>query len=286
MLRKKIPYKYDEKRTHQAPEGHRTDPSYHGRHHTPHHNNYENQPTVQFSSGGCCKLNKNNSIFQEFLCHLPMAILALSISLLCIVFFDGVLKELIPLQAKQYIYNDLFHVSHYIHILFASFASFFAFMNSFVLRNIFLGAFLALFNSFFFCTLADMVLPTLGGFILSYPVTMHFCFLHMQDLLNVFCFALFGIFAAYCLNRGNKQYALLIGQKVHIGHVWIGCIASLLYLLSQVTIIWTADVAFLLIILFFSVVIPCIISDICIPVLISSCCQKKNEFHNTKIEYH
>lgn len=235
----------------------------------------------------CCVAHHKSSFIQEFLCHLPMSILALCVSILFVVFFDGALKQLIPIDVKLAIYNDLFHVSHYIHILFSSFASFFVFRINFVFKNPVWGIFASLINSFFFCTLADIILPALGGSILGYNVAIHFCFLHQRDLLNVALFAFFGIFAAYCLSKGDKKFGTLVAEKVHLGHVWTGCIASLFYLLSQVNITyWADEVGFLLLILFFSVVIPCIFSDFCVPFLFSLSSERKNEFQNQKVDFY
>lgn len=279
MFKKKINYKYENRKTEQKDNYSRQ-------------NNYEEiKPKLtheHYSSKSkinCCNINKNNSLFQEFLCHLPTAILALSISVLFIVFFDGILKEVLSNQAKKIIYNDLFHVSHYFHILLSSFAGFFAFSQGTFFNNFFIRAFFTFSNSFLFCTLADIILPSLGGMLLGYPVSVHLCFFHLQDFINVIFFSFFGIIAAYCLTKGNKDFALVIAQKVHLGHVWIGCIASLLYLLSQISVSWTAEIGFLFITLFFAVVIPCIISDICIPLLLQINFSRKNEFQDVKIEY-
>lgn len=236
---------------------------------------------------GCCVAHHNSSFIQEFLCHLPMSILALCTSILFIVFFDGALKQLIQADVRSSIYNDLFHVSHYIHILFSSFASFFVFRTNFVFKNVTWGVIVSLLNSFFFCTLADIILPAFGGSLLGYDVAIHLCFLHSRDLLNVAFFAFFGMFAAYCLSKGDKKFGALVAEKVHLGHVWTGCIASLLYLLSQINIVyWTDEVGFLLFVLFFSVVIPCIFSDFCVPFLFSFSSDKKNEFQDKKLDFY
>jgi hypothetical protein len=235
----------------------------------------------------CCVAHHKSSFIQEFLCHLPMSILALCVSLLCVVFFDGALKQLIAVDVKSAIYNDLFHVSHYIHILLSSFASFFVFRSHFVFNNVFWGVAASLVNSFFFCTLADIILPSLGGALLGYDVALHLCFLHTQDLLNVLLFASFGIFAAYALSKGDRKFGMLVAEKVHLGHVWSGCIASLFYLLSQIHIsYWANEVGWIVLLLFFSVVAPCIFSDFCVPFLFSLGKRHNNEFQDKKVDFY
>lgn len=235
----------------------------------------------------CCVSNKGNVLFQEFLCHLPMSILALSISLFLLIFFDGFFSELISLVIKRNVYSNLFHMSHYIHILFASFASFYAFCNSFISeKKLLLGAILAIINSFFFCTLADIVLPTIGAFFLDNNIVMHLCFLHGGDLFNAIFFSIGGVFAAYCLIHGNKKYAAVIAKKVHLGHVWFGCISALFYLFSQINIDIIVNISFLFGLLFLSVVIPCIFSDVCIPYFFNLYMNKNIGYQNIKIQYH
>jgi hypothetical protein len=257
------------------------------------HNDYiykKNDCDIDQSSDSpaCCFSNKGNVLVQEFLCHLPMAILALSISLFLLIFFDGFFSEMISPVIKKIVYSNLFHMSHYIHILFASFASFYAFSNnSFISeKKIVLGVVLAMINSFLFCTLADMILPTIGAFFLDNTIEIHFCFLHYDDMFNALFFATFGILAAYFLVKGNKKYAIIIAKKVHLGHVWFGCLAALFYLLAQLQINIIANISFLFMILFLSVVIPCIFSDVCIPYIFNLYVNKSNNtYQGIKIEY-
>jgi hypothetical protein len=236
----------------------------------------------------CCISNKGNVLVQEFLCHLPMSILALSISLFVLILFDGFFSQISSIVIKKTVYSNLFHMSHYIHILFASFASFYAFSNNlfFSEKKIIFGVLLAMINSFLFCTLADMVLPTIGALFLDNTIDMHFCFLHYDDMVNAILFSVFGVFAAYCLVRGNKKYATVIAQKVHLGHVWFGCLAALFYLFSQLQIDIIINISFLFMILFLSVVIPCIFSDVCIPYFFNLyIMNKSNLYQGIKIEY-
>jgi hypothetical protein len=238
-------------------------------------------------NGPCCISNRGNVLIQEFLCHLPMSILALSISLFLLIFFDGFFSQILSVSIKKTVYSSLFHMSHYIHILFASFASFYAFFNTAFVsqRKIIFGALLAIINSFIFCTLADMVLPTIGAFFLDNAIEMHFCFLHYNDMFNALFFAVFGVVAAYCLVSGNKKYAMVIAKKVHLGHVWFGCLAALFYLFSQLQMDIISNISFLFIILFLSVVVPCIFSDVCMPYFLNLYMNKANVYQGIKIQY-
>jgi hypothetical protein len=262
--------------------------------------NFKNNPRKQYSktskpqsSGGhnisCCQnQNKKNILFQEFLCHLPMAILALCISLLCLTFFDNIISHTFILSIRQSMYGNLFHIAHYIHILCASFGSFYACYNNDTsnYKKTFFTIIFSLINSLLFCTLADIVLPALGGLLLNSGIQIHICFFHMSDIINAFVFSIFGIFSAYCLQNGEKQYSLKIAQKVHLGHVWFGCIASLLYILSQIKIDVIESISILFLILFFSVIIPCVLSDICLPYFFNKTNHETSEYQNKKIDYH
>lgn len=248
---------------------------------------YHEESNKQIKS--CClnNTNKNNIVWQEFLCHLPMSILALSISLLCLTFFDNLITCSFPAFIKKIIYMNFFHIAHYIHILCASFGSFYLCcnINNSSYKKIILIIVFSFLNSLIFCTLADIILPALGSLLLDESIKIHMCFLHTHDIWNAVIFSLFGIFAAFCLQYGEREYGNKIAKKVHLGHVWFGCIASLLYILSEINIDIMKSISILFIILFFSVIIPCVFADICLPFLFGNN-KIKNEYHNKKINYH
>lgn len=258
------------------------------RHESSHYkkNHYTEEIHSHIDRKPCCLSNKGNPLIQEFLCHLPMSILALSISLFFLILLDGFFSQISALKIKQVIYLNLFHIAHYVHILFSSFASFYSF--SYLLTSkmkLIFASVLSILNSFIFCTLADIILPTIGGFFLDNNIDFHFCFLHLDDIINALLFAIFGLLAAYCLINGNKQYAEAIARKVHLGHVWFGCIAALFYLFAEIQVNVILNSSFLFLILFFSVVIPCIFSDICTPYLFNRCTDRSNIYKGIKIEY-
>lgn len=218
----------------------------------------------------CTSHSSKNIIISEFLCHLPMAILALSVSL----FLVASINEYIIFLGLQntLFYLNLFHISHYIHILCASFSSFYScysLTKSINKRSILFYIIFAFINSMVFCTISDMIFPAIGSLYFQNTITMHLCLFCKSDFLNATLFSCFGILAGFCLEKGDKEYSYQIAKKVHIGHIWFGCIASILYLFSQITINIASNASILFIILFISILVPCIFSDICLPYLIA-----------------
>jgi hypothetical protein len=237
----------------------------------------------------CQSHKKGNYLFSEFLCHLPMAILALSICILVFVFINSLLSSIQLLIDKKIIYINFFHISHYIHILCASYASFYFFGRNSDIYNIKKNIFYAIIsflNATFFCTIADIVLPSLGGMILGKEITMHICFFCPSDFFNVTLFSIFGILASFILLLGTKEYSNLVAKKVHLFHVWFGALSALLYINSQIEIDPVFNSGLLFILLFFSVVVPCILSDIVIPFFIGNLFLNQNKnYMNRKINY-
>lgn len=259
------------------------------------HRRYFRRPRVTSSSAGvscdvmCHSHRGGNYIFSEFLCHLPMAIFSLSICILLFVFINGIISQLSSFMNPKIIYSDFFHISHYIHILCASYASFYFFGRNSdiysVKKNV--GyALVSFLNATLFCTLADIILPSLGGLILGQNIPLHLCFFCFHDFLNIVLFSLFGILASLILLLGSKEYANGIAKRVHIFHVWFGALSALLYIASQIEFDPSHNSGFLFILLFFSVVIPCIFSDIVIPFIVENIFFHNNkDYTNKRINY-
>jgi len=71
-----------------------------------------------------CGCSHDHSIIQEFICHIPIALFSLCFSFLFIELFISIIKNISNFNSLYYeIFNNLFHISHYIHILLAGFAS-------------------------------------------------------------------------------------------------------------------------------------------------------------------
>ena len=219
----------------------------------------------------CLSKNHKNIIYDEFLCHLPMAILSLSVCLFLVALLNEIMAFLTVKKLYQLFYLNLFHIAHYIHILCASFSSFYSCygtQKNSSYKQILFYIFFALINSIIFCTLSDILLPFLGTLFFQNNVVMHICLFCKTDLINALFFSIFGILSGYALSRGDHEYSYKVAKKVHIGHIWFGCIASILYLFSQLDINISSHASSLFTILFISILAPCIFSDICLPFLI------------------
>jgi hypothetical protein len=229
-----------------------------------------------------CGCSHDHSIIQEFICHIPIALFSLCFSFLFIELFISIIKNISNFNSLYYeIFNNLFHISHYIHILLAGFASIVLFLN-FSPKSFLFGFFMSVFNSIFFCTLSDVVLPSIATFLLGFNLKIHICFFHLNDTFNILTFVILGAIGGICLIKGDKQRSLKISKFVSMGHIAIGCIASFLYILSQINVSLVNFSGLFLIMLLLIVIIPCTLSDVLIPIFLSKWYVKKNNFYDNK----
>jgi hypothetical protein len=236
------------------------------------HNYIDNDET-------CCN-GKNlykheNSILKEFWCHFPTAIISLCFSLLCAIIFISIFKAI---KDDSYdICFSIFHVFHYNHILLAVMTGFFSFLKFFN-KNYIISFLISMFNSILFCSLSDIVIPSLGSFFIGTPIKMHLCIFNIDDTINLLIFGLFGSIGAYALHKSEKESSEKFLNWVHIAHVWISSFSATFYIFSFVNISDHLEIGSFFILLTISVVFPCILSDTIIPIAISKYLQRYNNF--------
>lgn len=228
-----------------------------------------------------CACSHDHSFFQELVCHLPIALVSFCITFLSVVFFDSICKG-IGIVTHEF-YHNLFHISHYSHTLFASAGSLITFLR-FSKKSYLVGILVALFSSLLFCTLSDIIFPTLSGQIMGFEMHIHLCLVDIRDFINVILFAFAGIITAICIIKKQNKYNLGIIQFIHTSHIVTSCIAAFMYILSHTSINWTENAGILLIILVASVVFPCIISDIMAPFIGSKLYTSKNNVYTESNE--
>lgn len=200
-----------------------------------------------------------HSLWGEIVCHAPYAFFSLA--------FGFIILSLIGFVSTQqdtHSYHALFHVFHYIHIMFAvvgTMITFFRFSNS-----VLLGVFLSTVIPLVFCVASDVVLPAFAGFLLGYPMKIHMCFSNWQDTINMGSFFVAGIIsgAALLQNRSNLYSFSVISHGIH---TFISSLASLFYLVSYGVTEWQHMMGTIFLLLFGAVIIPCTLSDIVVPYL-------------------
>lgn len=162
-----------------------------------------------------------------------------------------------------YLSQDLFKKIHYAHLFLATItpvAIYYAF-NKDVIRAIGIG----ILSSSIGCTVSDSVFPYLGGKLLGYNMDLHICILSEPQYAwsAIFIGAFMGIF----LSKFFKN----ITHFTHFTHTFAAAMASIVYLLTfGFTGGDALQIAYLILILLVSVLVPCLLSDIIIPSLVFS----------------
>lgn len=221
-----------------------------------------------------CGHNHSHSLREEIWCHVPFALLSIIISFIV----AGILFFVIKIGGESFVknaFNELFHLTHYIHIFFAS-LTMTIWMYKVPSNKKILFWILGVINTIIFCTLSDIILPALGEFFLNNKINLHICFFNTHDLKMLLCFLLFGSFAGYALSKGNKKNLIDVTSYMHFSHILISSLSALFYIISHTSIDWINLSGYLLIILFFSVFIPCTISDFLLPYIYSSFLNRRN----------
>lgn len=212
-----------------------------------------------------CGCFHGHSLLDELICHIPKALIALCIAFLFIVFFDTFISNIPGIITKS-IYHNLFHICHYMHILCAAAVGILSFINISA-RSYILGAAFSFLTSILFCTLSDIIMPTVIGMFMGYNIDMHLCLLDLNDLMNVFIFSIAGIICGICILKNDKRLISKNINFMHLGHIFTGCLAAFSYILAQTSILWIINAGFILLTIFFAIVIPCTISDVIIPMI-------------------
>ncbi len=225
-----------------------------------------------------CPCSHDHSLKQELMCHLPIALIAFCLTFLGVVFFDTTLKMFTSVVHE--FYHGLFHMAHYAHILFATAGSLIMFLR-FSERSYIVGGFLSLISSVLFCTLSDIVMPTVSGKVIGFDIGIHLCLFDCTDLLNVIIFGCAGVITGLCLYNGEKERNSSIVRFIHTSHIVMSCIASFMYILAHTSIQWIDNAGMLLVTLVIAVVFPCILSDVIAPYIGGKIYQRKNNFYAT-----
>jgi hypothetical protein len=239
--------------------------------------NHEHDSICMCPSGGQCSIDADESvrlkkislklIYQEVLCHLPFTVLSiiLSIVILSFMYFNEMLSS--AQENVVYAYHVLFHVFHYIHILFAVIGTYLMFTR-FSGRKIW-AIVISLLVPAVFCTFSDAILPAVAGTLLGVEMDMHICFFYPDDLFNMIIFLLVGLLCAYALKKKQSTQASLLSFGMHFCHIFASSLAALFYMVSYGFDGWVDSLGMLFVYLIFCVMIPCVMSDLVVPLYLA-----------------
>jgi hypothetical protein len=155
-------------------------------------------------------------------------------------------------------FADMQFVFHILHLVLSSIATTALFYkyDSSIIKSVLVG----FSGAVVWCTLSDVLMPYLASSWVGMQVDMHICLLEHPSVVIPFVVA--GVFIGLLFHKGKTHY-------VHGGHVMISCLASVLYLYGYASPIepWMYPILFMSMIV--AVVIPCCMSDIVYPLLLS-----------------
>ena len=213
-------------------------------------------------------------LWSELLCHLPYTVLSVICGFIIVSAFDF----LVMLSGRSSFdvmhgYHVLFHVFHYIHILFAVIGSHLMFMRFSKHRVI--GYIVSIFGPMFLCTISDVLLPAASGVLLGMRMDVHICFFYPVDFLNMVIFACIGLGCAYALERERVRQFSLYGMGMHCAHIFTSALAALFYMVSFGFEGWVTIMGPMFLFLMLSVITPCLLSDIIVPLFAARQIEKR-----------
>ncbi|MCD5414889.1 MAG: hypothetical protein LR001_07815 [Clostridiales bacterium] len=210
-------------------------------------------------------------ILTELKHHAPFTIISTIVSLVLF----GVIARLF-LQGHEHTHNNtigmLFHTMHPLHILFSATATTAMFWRH--EKNLIKAIAVGLGGSLLICAAGDIVFPYFGGLLMGTNPELHLCILkHPETILP---FAILGVLIG--IIAVNKITGRRVSIFSHSAHVFVSIFATMFYLTSFGGVDFLSYPIQTFIIISFSVVIPCCISDIVFPLLIQK--NKMLKTHN------
>lgn len=202
-----------------------------------------------------------HSVIDEIICHFPYAVFSVAFSLIILSFASWISlgePQAVLVQSGAHM---LFHVFHFMHVVFASTGSTLTFFR--YSQNVFKGLVVCAISTMIFCTLSDSILPYIGGTILGIHMKWHLCF--VSELHNVLPFLFVGLLNGYILSRHHSAAQSTYSISSHFIHIFISSLASSFYLIANGLIEWYHSMGMVFIFLIVAVVVPCTLSDVIIP---------------------
>lgn len=198
---------------------------------------------------------KFRHILEELQQHLPYTIFSVAVGMVAL----GVLTVLIEANKFPQASQNLFHIFHPLHMLFSATATTAMFWrhDKKILKAISIG----FIGAAGLCTLSDIFIPYVAGYLLGVKMHLHICIL--ADPMLVLPFLFFGIFMGFVLPTVVESTIFS-----HAAHVFISSMASIFYLVSFGLTEWIPVGGMVFIYMVLAVMIPCCTSDIIFPLLL------------------
>jgi hypothetical protein len=199
----------------------------------------------------------HSSLKEELLCHFPYAIFSVATAMAVLSFITyPKVSNTVEISYR------LFHNFHFLHLLFAASGTILMFRRY---SNNFLWSLVVGFSvPTVFCTISDAFLPFLGGKIFGLDMELHWCFL--QHISTVLPFLIGGVINGWVMSLHKHSKQMFYSLGFHFAHIFVSSMAGLLYLISFGFNDWWKKMGFVFLYLVFAVLIPCIMSDVVVPI--------------------
>lgn len=199
--------------------------------------------------------------------HLPYSIFSVVIGIIIL----GILTFSAEIFGASDISNpsrELFHVFHPIHLLFSATATTAMFWR--YEKKLFKAVVIGFVGSVGICGISDIFIPYISGFLMGMKMTLHVCILEHPGLIMPFVVA--GLFTGLMVPDTTRRSTIFS----HAGHILVSSMASIFYLISFGLRDWVHLVGLVFIYTVLAVMVPCCISDIVFPLLLTRRSDNKN----------
>jgi len=183
--------------------------------------------------------------------HLPFTILGMVFGLIVVAVGSYSFRLILT--------EESFHFTHFIHIFFsaAAAAALMTYYESSYGRSVIIG----MISSIILCSLSDTVIPYWGAQMMGKHPHFHLCV--AEHPLIVFLIALIGTNIGLIWLKGFEHCS----KWNHLFHIFVSSAASGIYLFSFSQAFAAKEVVGILIILFIAIFVPCLVSDVVVPLM-------------------
>ncbi|MBI4620371.1 MAG: hypothetical protein HY739_09455 [Desulfobacterales bacterium] len=191
--------------------------------------------------------------------HLPFSVfsVAVGITALGIISYISTLMGMMNFSQASY---RLFHIFHPLHMLFSSMATTAMFWR--YERKLVKAIVIGFIGAVGICGISDILMPFYSGKLLGVKMHWHICIVeHPQIILP---FVAVGILTGLMVPEVRRSTIFS-----HSAHILISSMASILYLVSFGLSEWVQVIGMVFVYMILAVIIPCCISDIVLPLLLT-----------------
>jgi hypothetical protein len=208
-----------------------------------------------------CQVHEDHhgfSLTEEILSHLPYAIMSVALALVTLSFMDFMSPGQDRLSEAA---HNLFHAFHFLHIVFAATGTFITFSR--YSQKIVTGLLVASIGSLTFCTLSDVILPSIAGAMLGVPIHMHICL--FSEWNNILPFLFVGLLNGVIMSRHDNSVKSYYSVASHFVHILVSSLASLFYMVAEDFTDWYSQFGLVFLLLIVAVLVPCTLADLVVP---------------------